>query len=130
MSDTTTTTTSYTPPPIADGEIYIGLIGDHRGQAYHLILLPGENDPAPWAVQLEWARSIGGDLPNRVEQAMLWAWFREQFNRVIYWSGEQHNKKSGLAWFQHFYGGGQDDGYEFYEFRARAVRRVYVKEAA
>lgn len=31
------------PPPLADGEIYAGIIGNATGDCYHLILLPAAN---------------------------------------------------------------------------------------
>ena len=30
-------------PPLAEGEIYIGAIGDTAGDVHHVILLPGDN---------------------------------------------------------------------------------------
>ncbi len=95
-------------PPLAEGEIYVGAIGDANGDFYHVILLPGDNDDASWKAQMEWAKSIGGDLPSRVEQAMLWANFRDQFKKDWYWSNEIHHSASGWAWFQYFYYGYQN----------------------
>lgn len=114
-------------PPLNEGETYIGAIGDAQGAFYHVVLLPGDNDDAPWAEQMEWAKSIGGDLPNRIEQAMLWANHRDQFQKDWYWSNETHHQHDAYAWFQHFYDGHQgstrkDDG----SCRARAVRRLPI----
>jgi hypothetical protein len=113
-------------PPLNEGEIYIGLIGDATGEAYHLVLLPGDNDDATHQEQLGWAKSIGGDLPNRIEQAMLWANHRDQFQKDWYWSNETHHNDSSWAWFQHFYYGGQYDLSQNDELRARAVRRLPI----
>ena len=115
-------------PPLNEGEIYIGLISDANGEAYHLVLLPGDNDDATHQAQLEWAKSIGGDLPNRIEQAMLWANHRDQFKKDWYWSNELHHNESAWAWFQHFGGGDQTGLLQHYELRARAVRRLPIKE--
>ena len=68
-------------PELAEGEIYVGCIGDAAGNLHHVILLPGDNDDDTHEAQLEWAKSIGGDLPTRIEQAMLWANHREQFKK-------------------------------------------------
>ena len=114
-------------PPLAEGETYIGLIGDHKGEAYHLILLDGDNGDATHAAQLEWAKSIGGDLPNRIEQAMLWAGFRDEFQKDWYWSNETHHRESGWAWGQHFITGHQYYGDKGAECRARAVRRLVIE---
>ena len=113
-------------PPLNEGEIYIGLIGDANGEAYHLVLLPGDNDDATHQAQLEWAKSIGGDLPNRIEQAMLWANHRDQFQKDWYWSNESHNDGSAWAWCQDFSNGYQVSDNQDYELRARAVRRLPI----
>ena len=97
-----------TIPPLAEGEIYIGAIGNAQGELYHLILLPGDNDDAPWQEQLDWAKSIGGDLPNRIEQAMLFDGFKDQFKEYWYWSNKTCHFDDGYAWFQGFGLGSQD----------------------
>lgn len=113
-------------PPLAEGEIYIGAIGNKNGDVEHVILLPGDNDDATWQAQMNWAKSIGGDLPNRIEQAMLWANHRDLFQKDYYWSNEVHHDNSGWAWCQCFSGGCQDCSHQYGEFRARAVRRLPI----
>ncbi len=113
-------------PPLAEGQIHVGIIGNAIGDYYHLILLPGDNDDASWQAQIDWAKSIGGDLPDRVEQAMLFKHFRDQFKEDWYWSNESHHADAGFAWCQHFDGGTQDGILEGYELRARAVRRLPI----
>lgn len=119
-------------PPLAEGEIYAGLIGDANGEAYHLILLPGDNDDATWQAQLEWAKSIGGDLPDRVEQALLFKHFKSEFQERIYWSNtpcepDGDEEESSWAWCQYFVSGYQYYGRKDGEFRARAVRRLVIE---
>ncbi|NYH21420.1 DUF1566 domain-containing protein [Paraburkholderia bryophila] len=110
-------------PPLADGEIYlIGLV-DANGDVEHTILLPGDNDDASQAEQLAWAQSIGGDLPNRIEQAVMLAKFRDRFQKDAYWSNETCDWNSSCAWFQGFGGGGQDGTHKCAALRAVAVRR-------
>ncbi len=113
-------------PPLAEGEIYVGAIGDQLGSAYHLILLPGDNDDASWKDQMAWAKSIGGDLPNKVEQAMLWNTCRDQFQKDWYWSDQAWELDSSYAWTQDFYCGYQDSNRKGAELRARAVRRLPI----
>lgn len=114
-------------PHLAEGEIYVGVIGDAHGNINHVILLPGDNDDATHEAQIEWAKSIGGDLPTRIEQVMLWATHRDQFKKDWYWSNETHHAESGWAWCQDFTGGGlQRFGYRYSELRARAVRRLLI----
>ncbi len=114
------------PPPLAEGEIYVGSIGDAQGNLHHIILLPGDNDDANWEAQMEWAKSIGGDLPTRIEQAMLWASHRDQFKHDWYWSNEVLQAESGWAWYQLFGYGLQDHIHKGHELRARAVRRLPI----
>jgi len=113
-------------PELADGEIYIGAIGDAAGNLHHVILLPGDNNDATHEAQLEWAKSIGGDLPTRIEQAMLLANHSDQFKKDWYWSNEIHDTESGWAWYQYFGYGYQHSGYRRSELRARAVRRLPI----
>ena len=113
-------------PPLAEGEIYVGAIGDTAGDIYHVILLPGDNDAATWQAKMDWAKSIGGDLPTRVEQAMLWANHRDQFQKDWYWSNETHHTESGWAWYQGFHYGTQYYYHKNNELRARAVRRLVI----
>ncbi|MCX4154960.1 MULTISPECIES: Lcl C-terminal domain-containing protein [Paraburkholderia] len=115
-------------PPLAEGELYIGAIGDKTGDVYHVILLPGDSDDATFKKQLEWAKSIGGDLPNRIEQAMLFANFRDQFERDAYWSNTPDTDPgySGWAWYQGFDGGFQLSYHTGTMLRARAVRRLPI----
>ena len=114
-------------PKLADGEIYVGAIGDALGNLHHVILLPGDNDDATHEAQIEWAKSIGGDLPNRIEQAMLWANHRDKFQKDWYWSNETHHSESGWAWSHHFTSGRQYGYHESYDLRARAVRRLPIE---
>ena len=113
-------------PELSEGETYIGCIGDALGNLHHVNLLPGDSDNAPWNAQMEWAKSIGGDLPNRIEQAMLWANHRDQFKKDWYWSNEIHDTESGWAWCQSFTNGNQTTSYRDTELRARAVRRLPI----
>ena len=113
-------------PPLYEGETYIGAIGDKNGDVHHIILLPGDNDNANWKDQMEWAKSIGGDLPTRVEQSMLWAGHRDQFKKDLYWSNETHHESDQYAWHQYFRNGRQGYDRKVNELRARAVRRLPI----
>ena len=115
-----------TLPELADGEIYAGAIGDALGNLYHVILLPGDNDGDTHEAQLEWAKSIGGELPTRVEQALMFATARDAFQERAYWSCETDEDASGWAWYQNFYDGTQDNDHQGTRLRARAVRRLPI----
>ena len=119
-------------PPLAEGETYIGAIGDKNGDAYHLVLLPGDNGPASHAAQLEWAKGIGGDLPNKLESAMLFAHAKGEFKPDWYWTSETFidpydPKDDGWAWCQDFGTGRQRSYHKNTKLRARSVRRVPVE---
>lgn len=126
MAKTMETTTPH-QILLRPGEIYVGCIGDAAGNLHHTILLPGDSDDAPWRTQMKWAKSIGGDLPNRIELAMLWANHRDQFKKDWYWSNEAHHSESGCAWHQYFTGGNQNYNTRYSELRARAVRRLVIE---
>ncbi|MCJ9708933.1 DUF1566 domain-containing protein [Bordetella hinzii] len=113
-------------PPLAEGEIYVGAIGDQHGNVHHLVLLPGDNDDASWHDQMAWAKSIGGDLPNKIELAMLWNVCRNQFKSDWYWSNQEHESDPGFAWYQYFTYGNQGGTRKNDALRARAVRRLAV----
>ena len=114
-------------PELADCEIYVGAIGDALGNMHHVILLPGDNDDATHEAQLEWAKNIGGDLPTRREQALLYANLKDEFEERAYWSCEAHESESGWAWYQNFCYGGQFSYDRYDELRARAVRRLVIE---
>ena len=113
-------------PALNEGEIYAGAIIALDGTGHHVILLDGDHDDADWDASMEWAKSIGGDLPDRVEQAMLYKYLPDRFKNEWYWSNTQHYGYSSYAWCQHFHNGGQHDTNETDELRARAVRRSLI----
>lgn len=115
-------------PPLAEGETYIGVIGDKNGDVYHLILLPGDSNPAPQAKQLDWAKSIGGELPNKIEAMMLFVHAKDHFKDEAYWIVEtlidpDDPEDDAWAWVQHFHDGYQHGSHKSNGNRARAIRR-------
>ena len=114
-------------PELNPGEIYAGYYGTTPDETIHVILLPGDNDDATWKHQKEWAASIGGELPNRIEQSLLWQNCREHFKQDWYWSSEEHASEAGWAWYQYFYYGYQDYFNQTTQLRARAVRRLILE---
>jgi len=114
--------------PLAIGEKYIGTIISADGTSnHHIILLPGAVSGKTWNDAKEWAESIGGELPDRIEGALLFATMKDEFEEEWYWTREAHASDSGYAWSQSFYHGGQygDDIYD--KLRARAVRRLIIQ---
>lgn len=110
-------------PELKEGEIYVGAIIKPDGIGHHVILLEGDNDDANWNDAMAWAKSIGGDLPDRVEQSLLFAHMKDQFKEEWYWSCEQYASYSGFVWSQDFTNGNQHSYTTHETLRARAVRR-------
>lgn len=127
MNTQTTEAAAIALPELAEGEIYLGGFIGIDDRVTHTILLPGDNADANWHTQLEWAKSIGGDLLTRVELAVAYEKHRDQFQRDWYWSNQEHEEDSAYAWCQGFDDGGQDYGHKGYDgCRARAVRRLII----
>jgi hypothetical protein len=122
-----TAVTTIVKPELQEGETYIGATINADGTGHHTILLPGDNDDATWQAQMGWAKSIGGDLPTRIEQAMLYDKHKDEFQSDWYWSNTQPASDSDYAWLQHFSDGLQHCYHKGYDFRARAVRRLPIE---
>ena len=118
---------TITLPDLKSGETYAGLVIDDKGSMHHLILLDGDADEASHQKQLDWAKSIGGELPTRQEQALLYANCKAQFKSDWYWSAELYASDSGYAWYQIFLTGDQGNYDIFIKLRARAVRRLIIQ---
>lgn len=114
-------------PTPNQGERYAGVVlGEEGKPSHHLFLLTDDSGKRmPWDAAVEWARSVGGDLPTRFESVLLYANLRDQFDqRDWHWTGTQCS--DAFAWVQSLSSGGQDYGRKRYEFRARAVRRLPI----
>ena len=118
-------------PAARPGERYIGSLIDPNGRMCHSYLLPGDKEKN-WDDGLAWAKGLGGDLPSRVEQAMLFAHMPEEFKKKTYWSNTQYACTdeqyacTDEIWYQHFGIGYQYVFNRRYEIRVRAVRRVAI----
>ena len=109
------------------GEIYAGLLlGADGAPDQHIFLLPGAVEETTWPDAVTWAQSIGGELPTRREQALLFANLKGEFKQAWYWSGEQHEALADYAWFQYFGYGGQGNYLKSYSGRSRAVGRLDI----
>jgi hypothetical protein len=113
--------------PLELGEKYVGTIISADGSRnHHIILLPGEIENSKWKKAMEWAESIGGELPDRCEGSLLLATMKDEFKPEWYWTREQHASDSDYAWTQHFTNGDQRNYIKINECRARAVRRLEI----
>lgn len=111
------------------GEIYAGIVlGQNGASDHHLFLLPAKTEPLTWDKAVAWAESVGGTLPTRQEQAILYGNLKNEFEPRWHWSNEQHADSSDCAWMQYFSYGYQSNNHKSGECRARAVRRLLIIE--
>ena len=115
---------SFAIPSARPGERYLGSVVEPSGRIRHIFLLPGDEKKS-WNDGMEWAKSIGGDLLDRIEHAMSFALMPEEFQKEAYWSNTQHAGYSYNAWYQNFSDGSQSHYYKSAELRVRAVRREF-----
>ena len=110
------------------GEQYAGLILGKEGKPdYHVFLIDAKPESdMTWSNALEWARTVGGQLPDRSEQSLLFANQKESFDKTWHWSREKDADNTDYAWMQSFYYGYQGSYHESNKLRARAVRRVLI----
>ena len=113
-------------PALEKGEVWICGMVQLDGRVVHTILMPGESKDLKHQDTMAWAKKQGGDLPDRVEQAVLFRDYRKLFQQRAYWSNTTHADFSGDAWGQYF-----DDGTSSYwnkdlKLLARAVRRETI----
>lgn len=116
-------------PALNTGESYAGLSRDHAtGAWHHLVLLPATTDKdLTWKETIEWAKSVGGELPTRFEAALLYANLRDKLDTdVWHWTSTPHAIEPDWAWCQDFDHGSQGHDRKDYLYPARAIRRVPV----
>jgi hypothetical protein len=114
-------------PELNEGEIYCGAIINPDGTGNHFVLLDGEIADVEWDYAMAWAKAQGGDLPSRVEQALLFDKLKDRFKKTWYWSNTQHASDSDYAGSQDFYNGYQNYWHKTTQVRARAVRRLAIR---
>lgn len=126
QTKTVVTTIMGTKIELLDGEEYVGIIAG-AGRAHDIILLPGELESVNWKDAMSWAQSVGGELPDRCESALLFATMKDRFKDAWYWTREQHAALYGCAWGQGFASGTQGSNHKYDYTRARAVRRLPIE---
>lgn len=108
------------------GERYVGPVLDADGKVeHHLVLMPQRPEgKLNWQAAMEWAESIGGAIPTRQEQALLYANCKPRLTPAWHWSSETYEDDASCAWHCHFNLGSQTSYRKSYEGGAVAVRRV------
>ena len=62
-------------PTLNEGELWAGIYIEDGKPKHHIILLLGDVKGVNWEDAMTWAKSLGGDLPTRPEQAILYGIF-------------------------------------------------------
>lgn len=117
-------------PKLNKGERYVGCIisAADINLRHHIVLLPGDAEPATWSRQMQWARDRGGEPIDLVEGALLAATMKDEFKQESYWTRKSILEHEGYAWFQIFGSGLQSTSPKSNKLRARAVRRIPIGE--
>jgi hypothetical protein len=91
-----------------------------------VLLLPGDIEQVDWVEAMEWAHSIGGDLPTRAEAALLRANFPQGFAAGRFWTSETclTKRSHAAAWYQSFNTGNQAYATQRTLLKARAILHV------
>lgn len=107
------------------GEHYAGAVLDESGHhKHHLVLMAARPDgEVTWQQAMDWAASVDGELPNRQEQALLFANCKPHLEAAWHWSNEVYEGDASCAWHCYFDNGGQYYFHKSYAGRAVAVRR-------
>jgi hypothetical protein len=111
---------------LAPGERYAGAVLTETGHIdHHLVLMAARPEgKLEWQAAMDWAASVGGDLPSRQEQALLYANCKPHMKPEWHWSNETHENDASYAWGCYFSNGGQVNLRKSYEGSAVAVRRI------
>jgi hypothetical protein len=111
---------------LAPGEHYAGAVLDANGQhMHHLVLMAAKPESdLTWKAALEWAEEVGGALPTRQEQALLFANCKPHLTPSWHWSCEEHETEASYAWPCTFHDAKQYGFHKSYEGSAVAVRRI------
>ena len=109
---------------LSEGERYAGPVLDDDGMVkHHLVLLAARPDvDLNWKAAQAWAEEAGGTLPDRQEQALLFANCKAALPQRWCWSSEAEG--SSYAWCCLFSYGTQRYRGTSYEGCAVAVRRL------
>lgn len=127
---TTTETTTLQIPAITielhPGERYAGPVLDAEGRVkHHLVLLPHRPESRlNWDATKAWATSVGGELPDQQEQALLFANCEPHLQPGWHWSCQEDEEDASYAWSCHFDLGSQGNNHKSFEGSAVAVRRL------
>lgn len=109
--------------PLGNG-IFAGLT-THAGQHCAIVLL-ADKPPTrlPWRKAMDWAESVGGQLPTRPMAAQLFAAVRTHLDPSWHWTADMDG--ASYAWSCYFTNGHQFSHHKSAEGGARAVRLIPI----
>ncbi len=107
------------------GEHYAGLVlHDDGTPSHHLVLMAARPDERlAWQDAKGWAAEVGGALPTRREQSLIYAHCRAHVEHEWHWSSETYEGDASYAWSCNFKFGYQLTNRKSLEACAVAVRR-------
>ena len=123
------------------GEHYAGLVlADNGHPLHHLVLMAARPDKRlSWEGAMDWAAEVGGALPTRREQSLLFAHCHEHAEQAWHWSCETHAEQvwhwpcethadddASYAWLCTFFNGNQGSNVQGSEACAVAVCRIPI----
>lgn len=110
------------------GERYAGAVLDADGRyVYDLVLMPARpSERMSWSGALAWAKEVGGMLPTRQEQALLFAHCRSHLEDGYHWSCDKYERDNAFAWRCYLSQGLLDYTVQSIGCSAVAVRRVVL----
>lgn len=108
------------------GEHYAGAVLDADGNHLHdlVLLAPKPGKRLNWQDAMDWAEEVGGVIPTRQEQSLLFANCKLYLDGSWHWSCETNENDASGAWGCLFNFGGQSTSHKSYESGAVAVRRI------
>ena len=117
-------------PAPRQGERYIGTVIRPDGSGHYLYRMPLNNDQRlDWDEAMTYALHQGGELPDRVEGALMFATRTPgEFADEAYWTREHSAGNDAYAWCQLFSGGSQYGDHKISPLRVVLVRRVAIAE--
>ena len=124
----TTINTAAITIHLQPGERYAGPVLDADGNVkHHMVLLPNQPETRlNWSDAKAWATSVGGQLPDRQEQALLYANCKPHLQPKWHWSSEEDEDDASYALGCYFFYGTQYGLHKSFEGSAVAVRLVEV----
>ena len=108
------------------GEHYAGQVLDESGHLLHHLVLMAQRptDKLNWQAAMDWAQRVGGALPNRQEQSLLFANCKPHLQSDWHWSSETYEDDASYAWNCYFTDGDINLSRKSFEGGVVSVRRV------